>query len=187
MSTSTVPQTATATWSLDPAHSSVQFKVRHMGIAWVRGEFRILNGALNWNEDKPGESAIEADIDPSSVNSSEPGRDQHLRSADFFDVEHYPVVHFQSTRISRLSGDLWSVDGVLTVRDVSKSVELLVVDVSSPTPDPWGNLRIAASASARINRKDFGLTWNTALETGGFLVGDEVQIGIDVQFIRPVS
>src|SRR5271166_987797 len=163
MTTDTAQEVAVSTWSIDPAHSSVHFKVRHLGIAWVRGEFRVLRGKLNWNENNIEESRVEVEIDSSTVYSSEPKRDQHLRNADFLDVERYPSMHFQSTHISRLSPDTALVAGDLTIRGVSRPVELRVTDISAPTRDPSGNVVIGASATAKVNRKEFGLTWNAVL------------------------
>jgi polyisoprenoid-binding protein YceI len=184
MTTNTVREVAVSTWSIDPAHSAVHFKVRHMAIAWVRGEFRILKGTLGWNEHNITESRIEIDIDSCSVNSSEPQRDAHLRNEDFLDVQRFPLIHFQSTHISRGPGDALAVAGELTIHGVTRPVVLEVSEISPATRDPWGGVRIAASASAKVSRKDFGLTWNKVLETGGLLVGDEIFIDLDVEFVK---
>src|SRR5580704_1440794 len=146
MITGTVQEVAVSTWSIDPGHSSVHFKVRHMGIAWVRGEFRVLRGKLNWNENKIEESRVEVDIDPSSVYSSEPKRDEHLRNADFLDVERFPSIHFQSTRVSRFSRDTTLVAGDLTLHGVSRPVELRVTEISAEAKDPSGNMVVGVSA-----------------------------------------
>jgi polyisoprenoid-binding protein YceI len=182
--TNTIQEVGVSIWSLDPAHSAVHFKVRHMAIAWVRGNFRISKGTLQSNEDRTSESSIDVDIDAASVNSAEPKRDEHLRTAEFFDVEHFPTIHFRSTEISRSSAGTAIVAGHLTIRGVTRPVELSITDISSATKDPWGGIRFAASASAKINRKDFGLTWNKALETGGVLVADEILIDLDVEFVK---
>ena len=187
MTTDTVEEVGVSAWSIDPAHSSVHFKIRHMAIAWVRGEFRVLRGKLNWNENKIQESQVEVEIDSSSVYSSEPKRDEHLRNADFLDVARFPSMRFQSTHISRLSRDAALIAGDLTIRGVSRPVELRVTEISAATKDPSGNILLAASARARVNRKEFGLTWNTVLETGGLLVGEEILIDLDVEFIRVAS
>jgi polyisoprenoid-binding protein YceI len=187
MTTDTVQEVAVSAWSIDPAHSSVNFKVRHMGIAWVRGEFRVLRGKLNWNGNKVEESRVEVEIDSSSAYSSESKRDQHLRNADFLDVERFPSMRFQSTHISRLSGDTALVAGDLTIRGVCRPVELRVTEISAATQDPLGNIVLGASATAKVNRKDFGITWNTALATGGFLVGDEILIDLDVEFVKAAN
>jgi len=187
MPTDTIQEKAVSVWSIDPAHSAAHFKVRHMAIAWVRGDFRILKGTVNWNEDSISETRIDVDIDSSSVNSSDTQRDQHLRTADFFDVERFPTIHFQSTSVVRVSDDNVVVTGGLTIRGGTRPVELRVTELSAATKDPWGNMRIAASATAKISRKDFGLTWNKALEAGGVLVGDEVVIDLDVEFVRSLN
>ena len=149
----------------------------------MRGEFRITRAALNWNAADLKESHVEVDIDARSVNTSEPQRDDHLRSDAFLDVEHFPSMHFQSTNFSR-SGDVVILSGELTIRGVTRPVELRVSEISSPTRDPWGNVRLAASATATVNRKEFGLTWNSVLETGGFLVGDEIFVELDLEFMK---
>lgn len=187
MTKDAVQEVAASEWSIDPTHSSVHFKIRYLTIAWVRGEFRVSRGRLNWNENNIEESRLEVEIDPSSVYSSEPKRDEHLRNADFLDVGRFPSMHFQSTRISRLSRDTALVAGDLTMHGVSRPVELRVSEISAATRDPKGNVVLAASATARVNRKDFGVTWNTLLETGGLLVGDEILIDIDVEFVRAAS
>ncbi len=182
MANEAVQEVAVSPWSIDPAHSSIQFKIRHMAIAWVRGTFRPRSGTLYLGKDNLAESRVEVDIDPASVNSGEEDRDTHLRNADFFDVERYPSIHFQSTGISGSSGNP-VVTGNLTIRSVTRPVEVKVSEISEPTPDPWGGVRIAVTASVRINRKDFGLTWNKVLETGGSLVGDDVFIDLDIEFV----
>lgn len=187
MITDTAQEVAVSTWSIDPAHSSVHFKVRHMAIAWIHGEFRVLRGKLNWNENKTEESQVEVEIDSSSVYSSEPKRDQHLRNADFLDVERFPSMHFQSTHISRLSRDAALVVGDLTILGVSCPVELRVTEISAPAKDPSGNVVLGASAKAKLSRKEFGLTWNTALETGGLVIGDEILIDLDVEFVKAAN
>jgi len=187
MPTDTIQEKAVSVWSIDPAHSAVHFKVRHMAIAWVRGDFRILKGTANWNADNISETRIDVDIDSSSVNSSDAQRDQHLRTADFFDVERFPTIHFQSAGVVRASDGNVVVTGDLTIRGATRPLELRVTEISAATKDPWGNMRIAASATAKISRKDFGLTWNKALEAGGVLVGDEVVIDLDVEFVRSLN
>jgi polyisoprenoid-binding protein YceI len=187
MTQETVQEVGVSTWSIDQAHSSAHFKTRYMAIVWVRGELRVSRGELNWNEDKVEESRVEIDIDPCSVYTGVPKRDQHLRSADFLDVARFPSMRFQSTRISRLSRDTALVTGDLTIRGVCRPVELRVTEISTPTQDPSGNLVLAASATARLNRKDFGLTWNKALAAGGFMVGDDILIDLDVEFVKAAS
>lgn len=187
MTNEIVEEVGISIWSIDPTHSSVHFKVRHMAIAWVRGEFRALRGTLNWNENKIEESRVEVEIDPSSVYSSEPKRDDHLRNADFLDVERFPSIHFQSTHVSRLSRDTALVVGDLTLHGVCRPVELRVTEISAAAKDPSGNIVIGASAIAKLNRKEFGLTWNKVLEAGGFLIGDEIVIDLDIEFVKATN
>jgi polyisoprenoid-binding protein YceI len=186
MSTLATPNASTATslWKIDPVHSNAQFKVKHMMISNVKGEFTAVNGTLRLNDNDSTRSQVEASIDASSINTRDPQRDAHLKSPDFFNVEQFPTLTFKSTRISKKGDDRYSVEGELTIHGVTRNVVLEAEDVSAPAKDPWGNTRIGLSATARINRKDFGLTWNSTLETGGLLVGDEVAITLDVQFIK---
>jgi polyisoprenoid-binding protein YceI len=184
MSTAINPVTTTSTWSIDPAHSSVHFKVRHMMISNVHGEFRTVRGSLKLNDADIEQSEIDIEIDTSSIHTRDEQRDAHLRSADFLDVERHPLLTFRSTRLEKTGLDSLRVQGDLTLHGVTRNVELDVDNVSPATKDPWGNVRMAASASTVISRKDFGLTWNTALETGGVLVGDEVTVDLDVQFVK---
>jgi polyisoprenoid-binding protein YceI len=179
-----VPVTAISTWSIDPAHSSVHFKVRHMMISNVRGEFRTVRGSLKLNDADLTRSEIDIEIDTSSIHTRDEQRDAHLRSPDFLDTEHHPLLTFRSTKIETAGVDTFRVQGDLTVHGVTRTVELDVDSVSAATKDPWGNVRMAASASTVISRKDFGLTWNAALETGGVLVGDDVTVDLDVQFVK---
>jgi polyisoprenoid-binding protein YceI len=184
MSAQTIPQTATTTWNIDPVHSVAEFKVKHMMISNVKGQFTNVKGAVSLNDADITDSQVEATIDAASLTTREPQRDAHLRSADFFDVEKFPTLSFKSTRIRRAGDGELGVTGELTIHGVTREV---VFDVEGPTPaakDPWGNTRIGLSATTKINRKDFGLTWNAALETGGILVGDEVTITLDVQFVK---
>ena len=185
MSTTTAaPQAAPTAWKLDPAHSAAEFKVKHMMIANVKGHFTGLSGSLALDENNLGNSRVEAVIDAASVNTREPQRDGHLKSADFFDVEKFPTLTFRSTGIQRTGEDELSVTGDLTIHGVTRPVVFKVEGPTPPAKDPWGNLRIGLSAATKINRKDFGLTWNAALETGGILVGEEVAITLDVQFVK---
>ena len=175
---------ASSTWSLDPAHSVAEFKVRHMMISYVRGEFAGLSGVLKLHESDYTRSTIEASIPAASVKTVDERLDAHLKTADFLDVEKFPTLTFKSTTIRSTGGRDYAVTGDLTIHGITKSVMLSVKDVSEPSNDPWGNQRIGLSASAKVNRKDFGIVWNTALDSGGVLVGDEVAISLDVQFIK---
>jgi len=184
MSTLASPQTATTTWNIDPVHSAAEFKVKHMMISNVKGQFTAVQGVLALDETALTNSHIEASIDAASINTRDPQRDAHLKSADFFDAEKFPTLSFKSTRISRVSDGELAVAGDLTIHGVTRMVGFTVEGPTAPGRDPWGNTRIGLSATTKINRKDFGLTWNAALETGGILVGDEVTITLDVQFVK---
>jgi polyisoprenoid-binding protein YceI len=178
------PQTATTTWNIDPAHTVAEFKVKHMMISNVKGQFTAVKGVLALDESDPTKSHIEVSIDAASINTREPQRDAHLKSPDFFDVEKFPTLSFKSTHLGRTGDGERTVAGDLTIHGVTRNV---VFTVEGPTPavkDPWGNTRMGLSAVTKISRKDFGLTWNAALETGGILVGDEVTITLDVQFVK---
>jgi polyisoprenoid-binding protein YceI len=184
MATSTTAPASVITWKLDPAHSSAEFKVKHMMISNVKGRFSGLSGTLLEHATDPSLSSIEASVDVSTVATGDPQRDGHLKSADFFDVEKYPKMTFKSNRVERKGEAEYSVSGDLTLHGVTKPVRFDVEGPSAPGKDPWGNTRIGLSATTKINRKDFGLNWNAALETGGILVGEDVQITLDVQFIK---
>ncbi len=184
MATTTSAPASVITWKLDPAHSSAEFKVKHMMISNVKGSFSGLSGTLTQNPSEPSHSTVEASIDLATLSTGDPQRDGHLKSADFFDAEKYPQMTFKSTLVEPKSEDEYRVTGDLTLHGVTKPVTFAVEGPSAPGKDPWGNTRIGLSATAKINRKDFGLTWNAALETGGVLVGEDIQITLDVQFIQ---
>lgn len=184
MSTLAIPQTAVTTWNIDPVHSHAEFKVKHLMISNVKGQFTRLKGVLKLDENNVENSRVEATIEAASINTREEQRDTHLKSADFFDVEKYPELSFRSTRVSRVADEELAVAGDLTIHGVTRNV---VFNVEGPTPatkDPWGNTRRGLSATTKISRKDFGLTWNAALEAGGVMVGDEVTITLEVEFIK---
>ena len=184
MSAITSPEVAVTTWNIDPVHSVAEFKVKHMMISNVKGQFTHLKGSVTLNEGDITQSDVEASIDVNSISTRDPQRDAHLKSADFFDVEKYPALSFRSTRVSRAGDGELRVSGDLTIHGVTKNVVFDVEGPTAPGKDPWGNTRIGLSATTKINRKDFGLTWNAALETGGILVGDDVTITLDVQFVK---
>jgi polyisoprenoid-binding protein YceI len=185
MSTVATPEvTAVSTWNIDPAHSHAEFKVRHMMISNVKGEFKGIGGTLKLNDADLTQSGVEVSIDAASIDTGEAQRDGHLKTADFLDVEKFPTLTFKSTRVVKGKNGEVKVSGDLTIHGVTRNVELEVEGPSEPMIDPWGNTRIGLSATTRINRKDFGLSWNAALETGGILVGEEVNITLDVQFIK---
>jgi polyisoprenoid-binding protein YceI len=185
MSTSiATPQTATSTWNIDPAHTAAEFKVKHMMISNVKGHFTKVTGKLTRDESDHTKSHIEAAIEASSIDTREPQRDAHLKSADFFDVEKFPTLTFKSTRVSRVNDGELTVAGDLTIHGVTRNVVFKVEGPTPPAKDPWGNTRMGLSATAKINRKDFGLVYNAALETGGILIGEEVAITLDVEFVK---
>jgi polyisoprenoid-binding protein YceI len=180
----TTATTALSTWKIDPSHSAAEFKVRHMMISYVKGKFSGLAGLLKLDENDYTHSTVEVSIPAASVSTVDDKLDAHLKEADFFDVEKFPTLTFKSTSIRYLGDHDYEVTGDLTIRGVTKSVILSVNDLSQPSKDPWGNQRIGLSGSAKINRKDFGFVWNAPLEFGGVLVGDEVTITLDVQFVK---
>jgi polyisoprenoid-binding protein YceI len=184
MSTLTIPQTAVSTWNLDPVHSVAGFKVRHMMISNVRGQFTAITGTMLLDEGDATNSRVEASIQAASIDTGDAQRDAHLKSADFFDVENFPELSFRSTRISRAADGELAVAGELTIHGVSREVVFDVEGPTAPAKDPWGHTRVGLSAVTKISRKDFGLTWNAGLETGGILVGDDVTITLDVQFVK---
>jgi polyisoprenoid-binding protein YceI len=171
------------TYTIDPAHSHAQFSVRHMMITNVRGGFGNVKGTVVYDPANPGDSTIETVIDTTTINTMDPQRDAHLKSADFLDVEKFPSITFKSTKVEGGSDEL-KVTGDLTIHGVTRPVVLKVEGASDETKDPWGNTRMGASGSTKIKRSDFGLTWNAALETGGLLVGDDLKIELDVSMIK---
>lgn len=177
-----VQMPAPGTFKLDPTHSHVGFSVRHMMIAKVKGEFTGVDGTLEVAED-PARSSIEVDIDASSIDTRDEQRDGHLKSPDFLDVEQNPSLIFRSGDITPAGGDRWHLNGDLTIHGVTKPVSLNVT-FEGLAQDPWGNQRVGFTAEVEIDREDFGLTWNQALETGGVLVGKQVRIDIEAEFVR---
>jgi polyisoprenoid-binding protein YceI len=177
------PGTVT-TWKLDPAHSLAEFKVKHMMISHVKGRFNGLSGTLSLDETDQTRSRVEASIEVATIKTGDEQRDGHLKSGEFFDAEKFPAITFRSSNIERNGGADYLVTGEFSLHGVTKAVTFEVEDLSQPSKDPWGNQRIGLSATARINRMDFGLSWNSALETGGLLVGEEVTISLEVQFIK---
>ncbi|MBX6351901.1 MAG: polyisoprenoid-binding protein [Thermoflavifilum sp.] len=170
-------------WVLDATHSNVDFTVRHMMIATVRGAFHKFDANIVADPEDLTTAEIEFTVDVASVDTRNEDRDNHLRSADFFDAEHYPQMTFKATRIVRTGDGEYDMTGDLTIRGVTKPVTLHVV-YGGGGKDPWGNQRVGFTVTGKVNRKDFGLTWNVALETGGVLVSDEVQIHIDLQAVK---
>ena len=184
MTTATLAaERGTTHWSIDPSHSHVGFGVRHLMISTVKGRFAGVNGGVSLENGSVGTASIDVTIDAASIDTGVGQRDEHLRSADFFDVARFPTLKFESRRIERTGKDALRVTGDLTIRDVTREVQLEVHELGK-VQDPWGGERAGYSAEARINRRDFGLTWNQALETGGLVVGDEVAITLEAQFVR---
>lgn len=177
---------APATYDIDSSHASAQFTVRHLMISNVKGSFQKVTGRVIWDPGNLAVSKLDATIDVNSVNTLEPKRDAHLKSPDFFDVAKFPTLTFRSTKFSK-SGNGLLITGDLTIRGVTKQVTFTVDGPTPEVKDPWGNSRLGAAATATINRKDFGLTWNAALETGGVVVGDEVKITLEAELIRKVD
>lgn len=168
-------------WEIDNSHSSATFKVKHMMVSNVRGEFQNVSGTLNLDDKDVTRSTVNATIDAKTINTRDAKRDGHLRSADFFDVEKHPNITFTSKKVTKKSATKLAVLGDLTIRGVTKAVTLDVELPKGELKDPWGNVKRGASATTTINRKDFGLNWNQALEAGGVLVGEKVEIAIDLE------
>ena len=184
MATTTATPAATTTWKLDPAHSHAEFKVKHMMISNVKGSFSSLSGTLTEHATDATLSSVEATIDIGTVSTGDAQRDTHLKSGDFFDVEKYPTMTFKSTQVKPNSDGGYDVTGDLTMHGVTRQQTFAVEGPTPPTKDPWGNTRIGLSATAKINRKDYGLNWNAALEAGGVLVGETVSVTMEVQFVK---
>ena len=183
MTNATLQKTATGNWKIDPAHSSVEFSAKHMMLTTVRGRFERFDAKVHVDEENILNSTVEATIDAASLNTNVEYRDNHLRSVDFLDVENHPTITFVSKRIERKGGDQYRIIGDLTIRGVTREVAL------DTTFEGWGvgidgNKRAGFTASTKINRKGFGLTWNVAIETGGMLVGETVNINLDVQLVK---
>jgi polyisoprenoid-binding protein YceI len=178
---------ATSNWQIDQQHSSAQFAVRHLGLSTVRGAFSKLSGTMMLDDQDITKSSVEVSIDISTVDTREPDRDKDLRSERFFDVAHYPTMSFKSKKVEQVAPGKLKVTGDLTIRGTTKEV---VLDVDGPTPpikDPWGNQRVAATATTKVNRQDFGVKWNAKLDNGGVVVGDDVNITIDVELIQKAA
>ncbi len=170
-------------YKIDPSHTSINFSVKHMMIAKVRGDFNKFIGTFQYDPQHPEASHVVVEIEVSSIDTRDTQRDTHLRSADFFDVGQFPHITFNSKKIVAKKNGL-QVTGDLTIRGITKAVTLDVEGPSEEHKDPWGNIKIGLSGETKIKRKEFGLTWNAALEAGGFLVGDDVTISVDVQLVK---
>jgi polyisoprenoid-binding protein YceI len=170
-------------YNIDPQHTIVQFKVRHMMIANIRGAFGKTTGTVNFDEANPANSTVEVSIDTATLMTTDPNRDAHLKGPDFFDVEKYPVMTFHSKSVSPANGR-YNVTGSLSIHGETKEVTASVSAPTNEVKDPWGNLRRGIEATLSISRKDFGLTWNAAIEGGGVIVSDNVDILIDAELVR---
>ena len=179
----TATQTATSTWTIDPTHSIAEFAVKHLVITTVKGRFRDLEGKLEIDQANPENSSVTANIQVASIDTNLADRDAHLRSDDFFNAEQYPLITFQSTRLERINDEHYKVHGDLTIRDVTRPVTL-DTEFEGEIDDPWGNHRAALTATTQISRKEFGVKWNQALETGGAVVSDKVKITLHIEAIR---
>lgn len=172
------------TWKLDSAHTGVQFKVRHLMVSYVRGDFEIISGKIVYDEQDVSKSSADITIDVASINTRVAKRDKHLRSPDFLDVAKHPSITFKSKKVEKAGDGKLKMTGDLTIRGATREVVLEVEGPTPPIKDLQGKTRVGGVASTRINRKDFGLTWNKALEAGGVVVGDEVEITIDIEILK---
>lgn len=182
----TTQKTATSVWTVDKAHSSAEFAVKHLMISTVKGRFEQFDGAIHIDEDNAAESWAEGSVDVASINTNAPDRDAHLRSDDFFNAEEYPQMTFRSRRVDLEDKDHARLTGDLTIRDVTKEVTF-DVEFEGRVRDPWGKERAAFTAETAISRKEFNIRWNQALETGGFAVGDKVKITLEIEAVRQDS
>ena len=181
----TAPSAGTkTTWKLDPSHSTVEFSAKHLMITTVKGRITDVAGTIYIDETNPQNSSVEATLKAASLDTRTDQRDQHLRSADFLDVEKFPEIRFRSTRIQG-DKDSFKLTGDLTIRDVTKPITL-DVEFEGETRDPWGGERVGFSANGKIDRREFGLTWNQALEAGGVVVGNDVKISLEAQAVKAV-
>ena len=184
--TTTAHPTSVTTWTIDPTHSLVEFSTKHMMITTVKGRFTDVKGTITTDAQDPAAGRAEVEIAAASLTTGTDQRDEHLRSADFFDVEKFPALTFRAKRVEGASlepGSEFRVVGDLTVRDVTREVTLAAT-CEGQGKDPWGNEKGSCSATTKIDRRDFGLTWNAALETGGVLVSNDIRIAIEVQAVR---
>ena len=181
--TQTTIETGVRQWTIDPSHSEVTFSVRHLMISTVRGNFTSVSGTATFDPQDIEGGSVDVEIDVASIDTGDENRDGHLRSGDFFDVENHPAITFNSTTVRNASGNQYEIAGDLTILGTTKPVTLQA-EFTDVVPDPFGGYRVGVSAETSIDRTEFGLTWNQALETGGFLVGDEVTITLEVQLVK---
>lgn len=178
---------ATTTWKIDPAHTAAQFAVKHLMISTVRGEFKGVTGTVIWDDQDATKSTVDVTIDAKTVNTGEDARDKDLRSDKFFEVEKFPTMTFKSKKVEAAGAGKLKVTGDLTIHGVTKEVVLTVEGPTSPVKDPWGNTRVAASATTQVNRQDFGVKWNANMDGGGVVVGDTVNITIDMEMVKQAA
>ena len=172
-----------STWQIDPAHTSAQFAVRHLMVSTVRGTLGKVAGTVNLDEADPTKSSIEASIDATTIDTREPKRDAHLKSPDFFDVAKYPIISFKSKKVAKVSDTKFQVTGDLTMHGVTKEVVLDAEGSPQPFKDPMGNLKLGGAVTTKLNRKDFGIEWNKTMDGGGVVVGDTVDVTIDIELV----
>lgn len=174
---------STTKWALDPSHSEVSFKIKHMMISNVTGHFGNFNVAAETEGDDFSKSKVSFTADVNTINTKSDQRDGHLKSGDFFDAEKYPQIKFEATKMNKVSDDEFSVDGNLTIRDVTKPVKLKA-EFGGIAKDPYGNIKAGFTVEGKINRKDFGLTWNAATEAGGVMVGEDLKLHAEIQLVK---
>jgi polyisoprenoid-binding protein YceI len=175
---------ATSNWQIDPAHSAAQFAVRHLAISTVRGAFSKVTGTVILDDKDISKSAVDVIIDVTSIDTRQPDRDKDLKSDRFFDATNFPTITFKSKKVEQAVPGKLKVTGDLTIRGTTKEVVLEVDGPTAPVKDPWGNQRIAANATTKINRQDYGVKWNATMDNGGVVVGDDVSIVIDVEMVK---
>ncbi|HWZ98518.1 MAG TPA: YceI family protein [Candidatus Dormibacteraeota bacterium] len=178
---------ATTTWQIDPAHTAAQFAVKHLMISTVRGEFKNVTGTVKWDDADITKSTVDVTIDAKTVNTGEPNRDQDLKSEKFFDVEKFPTMTFKSKKVESAGTGKLKVTGDLTIHGVTKEVVLNVEGPTQAVKDPWGNTRAAVSATTQVNRQDYGVKWNANMDGGGVVVGDTVNITIDLEMVKQAA
>jgi polyisoprenoid-binding protein YceI len=175
---------ATSSWKIDPAHTAAEFAVKHLMISTVRGQFKGVTGTVVWDDQDVSKSSVNVTIDANTVDTSEPKRDADVKSDHFFDVAHYPTITFKSTQVEQAGSGKLKVTGDLTIHGITKSVVLDVDGPSASIKDPWGNTRSAITATTKINRQDYGVKWNANMDGGGVVVGDDVNITIDLEMTK---
>jgi polyisoprenoid-binding protein YceI len=173
-----------STWEIDPAHSSAQFAVRHLMISTVRGKLGKVTGVVNLDDSDPTKSSVQASVDAAGIDTGDAKRDEHLRSPEFLDTAKYPTVTFKSKKVAKVSDGQYKVTGDLTLHGVTKEVTLEVTGTPTPLTDPFGNVKLGGSATTRLNRQDFGIAWNKALDSGGVVVGNDVDVTIDLEVTK---